>query len=420
MEGSLKHYNGDTWHYTVTLEPHLDENGKRIYPRKKFTIKAKNITEARAEAAKKLVQVNSGKFLLTSSDPTLGEYADRWLKEGQRNWAKGTYTFYERRVRLYIKPELELIKLSKLRTRHIKGLLNGLQDNKSKQAAASTYRTLHAMLQQAVYDDDVDFQDNIADKLPPPEVDEKEMIVWDADQVKLFLAEARKKGEGVFEKFHQAIEKGDKVFAEEFSELFWWWNFYLVCLANFSEGFRINEALGLKWAVIDTENMKIQVKEKLETGTAGKNPEFGKPKNKKGTLSIPLVELLGNELKLHRTLQNEIQLAHKNWRKLDLVFTLDDGGPLDLENFRKRKFYPLFKEINLKLVMEKKEPLPRIRIHDMRHSCATMLYDAGVPLEIIQDILRHSTPVITKTLYIHRKVNPQHKIAAQKMNELLK
>lgn len=418
MEGSLKQYNKDTWHYTVSLEPRLGENGKVKYPQKKFTIKAKNITDARAEAAKVLVKVNSGKFLLTSSDPTLGEYSEQWLKEGQRKWAKGTYGWYEKRVRLYIKPKLELIRLSKLRTRHIKELLYEIQDKKSKQLAASVYRTIHAMLQQAVYDDDVDFQDNVADKLPPPEVDEREMTVWDADQTKLYLAEARKKGEGVFEKFKQACDKGENVFTSEFSELFWWWNFYLVCLACFAEGFRINEALGLKWSVIDTKDMKIQVKEKLENGTAGKNPEFGKPKNKKGTLSIPLVGLLGEELELHRKLQNEIQLKHENWRKLDLVFTLVDGGPIDLENLRKRKFYPLWNKINERLNDDEK--LPRIRIHDMRHSCATLLYDAGVPLEIIQDILRHSTPVITKTLYIHRKVNPQHKIAAQKMNEILK
>jgi integrase len=44
----------------------------------------------------------------------------------------------------------------------------------------------------------------------------------------------------------------------------------------------------------------------------------------------------------------------------------------------------------------------------MRHSCATWLYnEMGIPLEIIQDILGHSTPLITKTLYTHASVKAQ-------------
>jgi integrase len=42
----------------------------------------------------------------------------------------------------------------------------------------------------------------------------------------------------------------------------------------------------------------------------------------------------------------------------------------------------------------------RIRFHDLRHSCATLLYELGVPIENIQDVLGHSTPVITKLRYV--------------------
>ena len=42
----------------------------------------------------------------------------------------------------------------------------------------------------------------------------------------------------------------------------------------------------------------------------------------------------------------------------------------------------------------------RIRFHDLRHSCATLLYERGVPIENIHDVLGHSTPVITKLLYV--------------------
>ncbi|WP_412743696.1 tyrosine-type recombinase/integrase [Krasilnikovia sp. MM14-A1004] len=42
----------------------------------------------------------------------------------------------------------------------------------------------------------------------------------------------------------------------------------------------------------------------------------------------------------------------------------------------------------------------RIRLHDLRHSCATMLYDQGVEIERIQDVLGHSSPTVTKAIYV--------------------
>jgi len=44
--------------------------------------------------------------------------------------------------------------------------------------------------------------------------------------------------------------------------------------------------------------------------------------------------------------------------------------------------------------------VPRVRFHDLRHSCATLLYDQGVSIENIQDVLGHMSPTITKTIYV--------------------
>ncbi|MEU5914828.1 tyrosine-type recombinase/integrase [Micromonospora sp. NPDC047527] len=44
--------------------------------------------------------------------------------------------------------------------------------------------------------------------------------------------------------------------------------------------------------------------------------------------------------------------------------------------------------------------LRRVCFHDLRHSCATLLYEQGVPIERIQDVLGHSTPAITKPIYV--------------------
>ena len=60
----------------------------------------------------------------------------------------------------------------------------------------------------------------------------------------------------------------------------------------------------------------------------------------------------------------------------------------------------------------------RIRFHDLRHSCATLLYELGVPIENIHDVLGHSTPVITKLLYVDGSEKVQRG-AADRLGELL-
>jgi integrase len=51
--------------------------------------------------------------------------------------------------------------------------------------------------------------------------------------------------------------------------------------------------------------------------------------------------------------------------------------------------------------------LRHIRFHDPRHSCATLLYDQGVKIEHIQDVLGYSSPTITKTIYVEPTIKVQ-------------
>jgi len=62
--------------------------------------------------------------------------------------------------------------------------------------------------------------------------------------------------------------------------------------------------------------------------------------------------------------------------------------------------------------------LPRVSPHGLRHSCATLLYSMGVPLETIADVLGHSTPRITAELYRH-SVDALSVAAAERMQEAL-
>ena len=72
-----------------------------------------------------------------------------------------------------------------------------------------------------------------------------------------------------------------------------------------------------------------------------------------------------------------------------MVFTTGIGTPIEPRNLN-RHFVRLLDHARLR----------RIRFHDLRRSCATLLYEQGVPIEKIQDILGHSSPTITKLIYV--------------------
>jgi integrase len=114
-------------------------------------------------------------------------------------------------------------------------------------------------------------------------------------------------------------------------------------------------------------------------------------------LSI-ISEALKELIKKQASERSEIEKYHN----LNLVIATQDGRPVNYSNIRENYWKWLIDQIN-----NNENSLPYIKIHGMRHSCATWLYEMGVPLEIIQDILGHSVPQITKQLYVHPTVKAQ-------------
>jgi integrase len=114
-------------------------------------------------------------------------------------------------------------------------------------------------------------------------------------------------------------------------------------------------------------------------------------------------------LKRHRTQQKQQRLkAGSSWQEHNLVFPSTIGTPLDDRNVRKA-----FKEL---LTAAK---LPRIRIHDLRHICATLLLAQDVHSKVVQEILGHSQISLTLDTYSH--VLPHvGREAAQQMDALLR
>jgi integrase len=155
-------------------------------------------------------------------------------------------------------------------------------------------------------------------------------------------------------------------------------------------GLRPSEALALRWA--DLSGDRVQIRRVLVDRT-GKSEtlHFAEPKSETSRRSVTLPAVVLDALKDHRKVQAADRLkAGAEWQDGDLILCDARGGPLRQGALR-RRFARLLKDAEL----------PAMRVYDLRHSMATLLLDAGVPLKVVSERLGHSGIALTADTYSH-------------------
>ncbi len=152
----------------------------------------------------------------------------------------------------------------------------------------------------------------------------------------------------------------------------------------FRTGLRLGELLALAWDFVDFNAKQIVVRRSFS------HKHWDTPKSHK-------VRHVDMSDKLHNVLGVRFERHDRNLpckttpQRLCLVLPNRKGGPIDADLFRRRIYYPLLNKANL----------PQIRIHDMRHTYASLLLQAGAPLHYVKDQLGHSSIATTVDLYGH-------------------
>ncbi|WP_130491636.1 site-specific integrase [Motilibacter rhizosphaerae] len=154
-------------------------------------------------------------------------------------------------------------------------------------------------------------------------------------------------------------------------------------------GMRRGEATGLRWADLDLDGGALFVVQQI-TEVRGQLL-VGSPKTKRGSRVVPLDPGTVERLRQHeRQQQLERTAWGAAWQDHGLVFTREDGRPLRPE-YVTRHFQRLAEEAGL----------PVIRLHDLRHTNASLALAAGIDIKVVSDRLGHSTTAITADLYTH-------------------
>nr|WP_302600260.1 site-specific integrase [uncultured Cellulosilyticum sp.] len=378
--------NGKTY-YRGAYVTGYDENGK---PKRKLfsSYKKQDVINAMAEFKS---QMNNG--LIVSSDKiTLEQWFHTWLFEFMINKLKDTsFERYEGIYRNYIKgSNLGKKKLVDIRTAHIQAYYNALaEQGKTSNVIKTLNKTLKTCLNDAIKQGYIIKNYCSLVTIPKIEVEMGE----DEDIDIVFFTPAEQ------ETFIGSLEKNK--------------NRMLFILA-LGSGLRLGELMALKWDNIDMDNNTVSV-----THAISRISKVGKdgsrtwsllehaPKTKSSIRTIPLPTNIIKELKKHKTEQDKDILKYGElYQKNNLVFCTELGGYLDTRNLTRSYARAL-----VKAGIEHK------KFHSMRHTYATRLFEANVPVKTVQKLMGHSD--ITTTMNIYTHVTPEQMTdEVQKLNKI--
>jgi integrase len=298
---------------------------------------------------------------------TVGDWCEQWLDVQSSRLRPSTWESYRDVLRGRVVPELGHIPLQSLTAAQIDRLYahllsRGRSDGRGGLSARSV-RYTHTILRRALSDAMRKslLVRNPTDAADPPSASEAKaptMRTWDASEVTRFLE-------------HVA---GDRLAAA--------WR-----LAA-STGMRRGEVLGLHWRDLDLDAGRATVVQTLVAGAG--SPRLSKPKSGRGR-SIALDAGTVRALRAHRKAQAGEQLAlGPAYDDHGLVFAREDGVPLRPRTFS-RSFARHARGVGL----------PVIRLHDLRHTWATLALSQGVHPKVVQERLGHASVAITLDIYSH-------------------
>jgi integrase len=348
-----------TWYFDV---PDPVTGKRRQYSKGGFRTK-KECQHALNEA---LSALRTGTFIEPSQQTVAGFLVGEWLPAMRPPRVRpSTWLSYQRNVERHIVPALGHLPLQRLTPPQLTAFYRGLLETRHRRGsgglAPKTVRNIHGALHAALRDA-VRWgyvARNVAVAADLPKSMTPEMRVWSPEQLRGFLDHVQ----------------DDRLYAA--------W------LLLATTGMRRGEVAGLRWVDVDLDAGRVSPRRPRVV--VNHQVLVSEPKTAKGRRSIALDPATVAALRDHRRWQLEDRLAvGPGWEDSGLVFTWPDGRPLHPERFSR-----WFEQ------HARAAGLPKIRLHDVRHSYATAALAAGIPAKIVSERLGHANIAITMDTYSH-------------------
>jgi len=301
---------------------------------------------------------------------TIGEYlTERWLPTQRSQLRASTFDGYRRTIEAHVIPNIGGITLQKLQPEDLDALYakleeSGRRDGKVGGLSKKTVRSVHAIIHKALADAQRKGTviRNVASLADAPKLSaapRKEMKAWTAEELATFLTLARQ---------HR---------------------FFAAWFVASHTGMRRGEVLGLRWSDLDLDTARLSVKQAVII--VAYEMKISDIKTNTGRRTIDLCHRTVEVLKEWREHQDEERrLLGDTYQDGDYVFASHDGSPVNPD---------FFSQCFDRLLA--KAPLPRIRLHDLRHTHATILLKKNVPVKVVSERLGHANAAFTITVYQH-------------------
>ena len=373
------------------MRGHIAKKGRRYYvviyegvdastgrPKRRWHAAGETRTEAEKLLAELVKRVHDGDYRAPDKI-TVGDYLlHRWLPAKQTRLKPTTAGVYERNIRLHINPNIGHIPLQKLQPEDLDGLYakllsDGKRNGKDGGLSARSVRAVHTTIQSALSDAvrKGTVVRNVADLADPPAAgrSEQAMTVWTSDELRCFLEAIS--GHGL----------------------------YPLYLLAATTGMRRGELAGLTWRNVDLNAARLTVNQQILS--VGYNLIESSLKSATSRRTIDLDPLTVTELRRHRRSQLEQRMATGRRSDDAYVFAKPDGSPV----------HPDYISQTFRRAVAKLD-VPRIRLHDLRHTHASILLQQGVNAKVVSERLGHSSVAFTMTVYQHVMPGMQAQAAA--------
>ena len=371
MRGTLKQRSKGSW--SLTFDAGRDQTGKRR--RQTITVRGTK-RQAEARLAELVHQVEIGGYV-KSGRQTVGAYLRQWLEEYASTHVRATtLEGYETRAKHLI-DSLGGIRLSELRPDHLQAyytakLKNGRRDGQG--LAPGTLIKHHNLLREAL-SHAVRWglvARNVAEAVDPPRSQRKEMRALTSTELHHVLNACQ--GTPWHPIFHT---------------LAW-------------TGLRRSELLGLRWKDLDLIFATLRVSQVLHQLNNGQFV-YQEPKTAKGRRTIALSPASCIELRQYREGQErDADLLDIPLTDESLVFGRPDGSPRGPSTLTLA-----FRRLTRRL------GFTGVRLHDLRHTHATLMMEQGVNPKVVSERLGHASVVITLDTYSHVLPNMQEEAVAK-------
>jgi integrase len=333
-------------------------------------------TSTRRQAVAKLAdagwRVDHG-LPLHASKRTVADYLNYWLEVTRRRVRPTTFEAYELNVRRML-PHIGYLPLSRLEPSVVQATYDYvLRSGLSPRSVEQMHAVLHRALDQALHWGLI--IGNPTELVAPPRPKKREMTALTAAELQRLLATTRNQQ---------------------------WYPLWVILSTT---GLRIGEALALDWESVNLDARRLVVVRSLQR-QRGVGLVFAEPKTARSRRSVHLGVLACDALCAHRSSQ-ESNAPSVGRQDSGLVLPNRTGGPQDSGS--------VTSALNRAL---RSAGLPHIRVHDLRHTAASVLLAKGVNPKVVQDLLGHSTVLTTLNTYSHL-TESLSRLAAETMDAVL-